>query len=342
VALTNLRWRRSPFNPEKIESNARILRWSDGSLTLQLATNPTEQYELPAKALAPPQHNPAKPTPTSVQSRNGVTGAKAMPYNPQADAHTYLTTPHESASLLRTTNHLTTSLTVLPSSEFNDEALIRLHDSLAKAVRGKSGVDGGIARIVITEDPELQKKRAEAAEKEKVKAQRRKDQAEQRERQRANRVSSMRQGNRYGTGLSAGALEDDDMATSGGVGRKRPAMNKKKVPRRRDDYESDEDDRQRYSTREDEYDRGDDFLADSDEEEEYEGDDKDDDEDLDEGIDEVDEEAEEKQQRVDRKRERKDERRREDDIQKDQDAAEAAAGSAARVKRRRVVDDDDE
>ncbi|KAI9862495.1 MAG: hypothetical protein M1813_004346 [Trichoglossum hirsutum] len=343
VALTNLRWRRSPHDPEKLESNARILRWSDGSLTLQLATNPTEQYELPAKALAPPQHNPVRPTPTSVQSRNAVNGTKATTYNSQADAHTYLTTPHESASLLRTTNHLTTSLTVLPSSEFNDEALIRLHDSLAKAVRGKSGVDGGIARIIVTEDPELQKKRAEAAEKEKLKAQRRKEQAEQRERQRMSRVNSMRQGSRYAAGLNAGALEDDDMATSGGAGRKRPAMNKKKVARRRDDYESDEDDMQRYSTREDEYDRADGFLADSDEEEEeYEGDDKEDDEDIDEGIDEVDEEAEEKQKRADRKRERKDERRRDGDNQRDQEAAEAAAGGASRAKRRRVVDDDDE
>ncbi|KAI9782904.1 MAG: hypothetical protein M1839_004379 [Geoglossum umbratile] len=340
VALTNLRWRRSPLDPEKLESNARILRWSDGSLTLQLATNPTEQYELPAKALAPPQRNPIKPTPTSIQSRNGVNSSKAASYNPQVDAHTYLTTPHESASLLRTTNHLTTSLTVLPSSEFNDEALIRLHESLAKAVRGKSGVDGGIARIIVTEDPELQKKRAEQAEREKLKAQRRKEQAEQRERQRANKASNMRQGSRYAAGLSAGALEDDDMATSGGVGRKRAAPSRKKAPRRRDDYDSDEDDRQRYSTREDEYDRGDGFLADSDEEEEdYEGDDKDDDEDIDEGIDEVDEEAEEKQQRADRKRERKDERRRDGEYQKDQ---ETNISAAARVKRRRVVEDDDE
>ncbi|KAI9767190.1 MAG: hypothetical protein M1840_005789 [Geoglossum simile] len=342
VALSTIRWRRSPLDSERLESNARILRWSDGSLTLQLATNPTEQYELPAKALAPPQRNPVKPTPMSIQSRSGANVGKTTPYNSQVDAHTYLTTPHESASLLRTTNHLTTSLTVLPSSEFNDEAIIRLHDSLAKAVRGKSGVDGGIARITITEDPELQKKRAEQAEREKLKAQRRKEQAEQRERQRASKVNSVRQSSKYSAGLSAGALEDDDMATSGGVGRKRAVPSKKKAPRRRDDYDSDDDDRRRYSTREDEYDRGDDFLADSDEEEDYEGDDKDDDEDIDEGIDEVDEEAEEKQERADRKRERKDERRRDGEYQKGQEAAEANMGATARVKRRRVVEDDDE
>ncbi|KAH0200321.1 hypothetical protein KCU90_g27067, partial [Aureobasidium melanogenum] len=65
TAISTVHWRRSPSNPKNIQSNARVLRWSDGSLTLQLASNPTQQYEIEGNPLAPRQRNPAKPTPTS-------------------------------------------------------------------------------------------------------------------------------------------------------------------------------------------------------------------------------------------------------------------------------------
>src|SRR5207237_3487510 len=46
TAMTTIRWRRSPSNPSQLQSNARILRWSDGSLTLQFASDPLSQYEI--------------------------------------------------------------------------------------------------------------------------------------------------------------------------------------------------------------------------------------------------------------------------------------------------------
>ncbi|KAI9819971.1 MAG: hypothetical protein M1827_006541 [Pycnora praestabilis] len=278
TATTTLRWRHSPANPSLLESNVRLLRWSDGSLTMQLASTPSEQYELPAKPLAPPQRNPAKRTPTSDNKRRAINGSAA--YNPQLDSHTYLTVPHETSSLLRISHHITTSLTVMPSSDLNDEALVRLQDSLAAAVRGnRKGADGGIGVISITEDPELQKKKAEVAEREKLRAQRRRETQESRDRDKINRTlgkSGLRTG---GVGLTVGGLEDDDgMATT--RTRARPVKAKRKP--RRDDYSDEEDYSNRGRTREDEYDEDDGFLVGSDED--LEVGEASEEEDVDEGI----------------------------------------------------------
>ena len=62
TAMTTIRWRRSPSNPAELQSNARVLRWSDGSLTIQLASQPLDQYVINATPLAPPQVNPKIPT----------------------------------------------------------------------------------------------------------------------------------------------------------------------------------------------------------------------------------------------------------------------------------------
>ncbi|KAI9839829.1 MAG: hypothetical protein M1819_000019 [Sarea resinae] len=269
TAMSTLRWRHSPSNPTELQSNARILRWSDGSLTLQFASNPTEQYQLPAKSLAPPQIRPRKPTPTSVSTTkaNATKG-----YDPNLDSHTYLFAPHESAAVLRATNHITTSLTVHPTSNVNDEALERLQDSLAKAVRGKhtGGTDGGIGVISITEDPELAKKKAEVAEREKLRAQRRRENQEARDRDRAKRTLG-RTGLRHG-GLTVGGLEDDDGGALGNVRRTMRAPGKARRGPRRGDLTDDEDDdgymRRGGGNREDEYDEDDGFLVGSDEEEE--------------------------------------------------------------------------
>ncbi|KAI6969143.1 hypothetical protein KC329_g13886, partial [Hortaea werneckii] len=41
TAISTIRWRHSPSDPKQLQSNARVLRWSDGSMTLQLASQPT-------------------------------------------------------------------------------------------------------------------------------------------------------------------------------------------------------------------------------------------------------------------------------------------------------------
>jgi len=297
---------------------------------MQLASNATEQLELPAKPLAPPQRNPLKPTPTAINRGRAAHGD--VPYNPQLESHTYLTTPHESASFLRVTNHITTSLTVLPSSDQNDDALIRLQESLAAAVRGnKTSADGGVGLIAISEDPELAKKKAEVAEREKMRAQRRRQQQEERERDRANRVlgkSGLRTGG-AGGGLTVGGLEDDDgMATT----RARHPSKPKRKPRRNSEYSDDEDGfRNRGRTREDEYDEDDGFLVRSDEEPEIvEGSEEDEDEGLGEGVSE--EEKPKKKKSPKRERERAVEK-----VEGGEDG-----GVAARGKRRKVVADEED
>ncbi len=300
---------------------------------MQLASNATEQLELPAKPLAPPQRNPLKPTPTAINRGRPTNGE--TPYNHQLESHTYLTTPHESASFLRVTNHITASLTVQPSSDQNDDALIRLQESLAAAVRGsKSNAESGVGIISISEDPELAKKKAEIAEREKMRAQRRRQQQEDRERDRANRVlgkSGLRTGG--GGGLTVGGLEDDDgMATT----RARPSKPKRK-PRRNSEYSDDEDNfRNRGRTREDEYDEDDGFLVRSDEEPEV-GDASEEEEELgDEDADadgvSDDEKVKKKSPTVKRAVEKVD----------GGGAKVEEGGVAARGKRRRVVEDEDD
>lgn len=308
-----IRWRHAPNDLSTIQSNGRILRWSDGSLTLQLASNPREQFELTAKPLAPPQTNPAKPTPTSVhQSRShGPTG-----YNARLDSHTYLAAPHESAELIRLTNHITASLAVQSSTDQDDEALARLQERLAAAQKGnKTTQDGGVAVINISEDPEMAKKRAELAEKEKSKMQRRMQIQADRETNRNNNVlkrSGLRTG--MGAGLTIGGLEDDDgMATTRG----RPSKPKSRRTRRRNsEYSDDEEFRGRGRTREDDYDEDDGFLVGSDEESE------------------VGEESEEETEMSDDGAE--------EDMEKPKKRGSEEAAGGGRAKRRRVIEDEDE
>lgn len=246
-----------------IQSNARINRWSDGSLTLQLASNAHEQFELAAKPLAQPQVNPIKPTPTGVSQ--GRPGAKT--YDSRLDSHTYLGAPHEHAGIIRHTHHITASLAV-QSSDQDDDALLRLEQSLAAATKGsKVSADGGVQLINITEDPENNKRRAEMAEKEKSKMQRRLQAQQDRETTRSNNIlkkSGLRTSG-IGGGLTVGGLEDDDgMTVTKG---RMPKSKSRKSRRRNSDYSEDEEDfRGRGRMREDEYDEDDGFLVGSDEE----------------------------------------------------------------------------
>ena len=245
-----------------------------------------------------------------------------VPYNARLDSHTYLAAPHESSELVRITNHITASLAVKSSSDQDDEALARLQLSLAAAQKGnKSTADGGLAVISISEDPELAKKRAELAEKEKTKMQRRLQIQQDRESTRSNNVlkrSGLRPG-AMGAGLTVGGLEDDDgmVTTKGRINKAKS----RKTRRRNSEYSDDEEDfRGRGRTREDEYDEDDGFLVGSDEEPEIGEESEEEAEMEDEGLDDEDE----KPKGRGAKRE----------------SEEAAA--SGRVKRRRVIEDEDE
>ncbi|RMZ69014.1 hypothetical protein GMOD_00002919 [Pyrenophora seminiperda CCB06] len=302
TAMTTVRWRRSPSNNALLQSNARILRWSDGSLTLQLASDPTVQYDIDANTLAPPQINPKIPTPTAINEDKS--GAKT---SSKKESYTYLVAPYEEANVMRVTNKLTTSLNVVPAANTKDAALEKLQNDLAKvAAKGRDDADQAISFISVDEDPELRRQREEATFKEKQRQLRAREKHEARQAERANRTMGRTGGRAAGGGLDIDGLED------------RPARKQqaKKGGLRRD-WSDDDDYGGPRRNREDDYDEEDDFIAASDEEPEI----VDDDDDPDEGI------------RASPKRGRGGAAAADDD---DDDVV------VSRTKRRRVVDDDED
>jgi RNA polymerase-associated protein LEO1 len=307
TAMTTIRWRRSPNNPKQLQSNARVLRWSDGSLTLQLASQPLEQYEINANPLAPPQIKPKKPTPTSVLHKTGAEGK---------ESYTYLVAPYEEAQVMRITNKITTSLSVVPTATSKDTALDELQSALAKAAsRTLDSKNQAISFVDVHEDPELARQRKEAEYKLQLKQQRAREKNEMRQREKTG--GSRRSA---GYGLSVGGLEDEDGGRRGGA--RKPAGK----GLRRADWSDDEDyGMPRRGNKEDEYDEEDDFIAGSDEEPEVVS--EDDEEEL------LDSPPRRGQQAGSPKRNRG----RDDDDDDDEEEV-----VVSRTKRRRVVEDDDE
>lgn len=255
TAATSLCWRRDPNDEDLLQSNARMIQWEDGSLTLQLASAPTEQYRLASKPLAP-------------LNKNGE-------YDTKLDSHVYLGAAVESASLFRLTSHVTHGLTVLPTEMETDDAVQRLQESLAAATRGsKQTADGSAPVIDMKEDPELAQRKAEQMEREAMKAERRRQQLADREADRGRRVAAPRA---LASGLSIGGLEDDGMLTTRARGKPR------RTNRRGEINTDDEEDYGRGPrNREDEYDEDDGFLVGSDEDIEEEEDDGEEEEELEE------------------------------------------------------------
>lgn len=99
AAATSLCWRKNPTDDTQLQSNARFIRWEDGSITLQLASQPLEQYRVASKPLAPL--------------------AKSGAYDHKLDSHVYLGAGLETASTFRLTSHVTHGLTVLPTTLTN-------------------------------------------------------------------------------------------------------------------------------------------------------------------------------------------------------------------------------
>lgn len=346
--MTTLRWRRSPRNASTVQSNARILRWSDGSLTLQLATDPATQYLVPGKPLAPVQMNPRKPTPTSaaahVAKARKLNAAASTGHKTEIDSFTYLSAASVHSSVVRTTNKITTGLTVQPSKDASDDAVARLQTRLAASKASKDGDTNGILGAIQTtntiQDPELAQKQATKLEKEVLKQQRRREQQEMREKERSNRVLGRRGGG--AGGLTVGALEDEDEL---GMGIRRAptgARKPKKRPNRTGEIYSDDEDIGRGRTREDEYDEEDDFVAPSDEDEEVLVDD--DEDDIDEQIEREERARGKKRATPDDEAENLDAEGGPDDAGANTATASAAQSGSplARSKRRRVIEDDDE
>ena len=228
TSATTMRYRKGQSG--KLESNTVVYKWADGSTTISVGD---QHYELQSKPLAPRKDEKT--------------------YKEVQDSHSYVASPSITSQLLLLVGHLQNQYTIIPNKDVEDEALEKLQNSLLAATRkGDKGIS-----FVPTVDPELAKKQAEAAEKERMRAQRRRENA-------AERATMTRSGRGIGGGLTVDDLE--------GRGRRAPGSGRKpagaKRPRRRPDYDSDDDLPRGGRTREDEYDREDDFLASSDEEEE--------------------------------------------------------------------------
>jgi RNA polymerase-associated protein LEO1 len=239
VAQTTMRYRKN-VETGKLESNTLFSQWSDGSVTLHIGDN---DYELQAKPLAPPTKD-------------------SKGYQEVLDSYQYLAAPHFGSHILQIIGHITNQYSVEPNKQIADAALEKLAVQLQAATRGRNKGDNkdGIALITNTQDPELQKKEAEQAEKERMKAQRRREAAAIRADQRTGRDRVVERG-----GLSLDDLEGG-RGRLGGSRKKRSAPSGPRKARKRADYSSDEDEGPRGRNREDEYDMEDDFLAASDEE----------------------------------------------------------------------------
>jgi len=311
-------------------------------LTLQLAHAPLTQYRLPAGALAPPQQHPVKPTPLTGRSGR----RQRAGYDSEKDSFTYIVAPQAAAQVLRTTNKLTTSLKVSPAANDRNTSSKEVEDlqlALARAARGGMGELGGIGFVEITEDPELKKKNAELAEKEKLRAQKRRDTQQERNREKLDR-GGRRPGAFGSGGLNAAMLEDDD-ELGAGVGGGRPrttkprAKPKRSAASRRGEILTDEDedfDRGRHS-KEDEYDEEDDFLVADEDEEEIP--DEDEDEDIDEGV--TEEPSARRRSKSSPKRGRDEEADAEGEADVDAEG-EPDDQVEVRSKRRRIIEDEDE
>ena len=254
TANTSVFWRRDPSNPEHIQSNARIIRWSDGSLTLQIASKPTEQYRISTTALRPNWPRKA--------------GSHQEHYDPNKESNNYLGAPHATPGCdLQIVAPFDARMKIQPTGDAANAAELQLREAIAaKAVLN----DAQSSFKSLKEDPEIAKKKAEQAEKDVAKAQRRREAMADRQISRKDKVLG-RSGLGRSGGLSVGDLEDD-MPTARGA-RARP---KKRRSNRRGEILSDSDedeDAYRRRGRDDEYDREDGFLADSDEDPEtYESD----------------------------------------------------------------------
>lgn len=327
TATSTVYWRRdpNPKNSDTLQSNARIIRWSDGSLTMQLASKPTQQYRISTTALR-----------QNYDTKTNTVRKNPVPYDPNRDTHNYLAAPHNTSGLdSQITRPLDAALRIQPSGDLADESVSKLKDALFRA----ADLGDPLATMSkLKQDPEYQRLQAEKAEKEEMRAARRRENAAQRMNARRDGVLG-RSGMGGGRGgLSVAGLEDDEgMPSARGTrpkgGKRRPKFNRHGII-----YSDNEDESMpRGRTREDEYDREDDFLANSDEEPEtYEDDEElpEDDEDED-AEGEVDDDVGAVPQRKERAGTPK-------RPAADDDAGEGRASPTQARKKRRVIDDDDE
>ncbi|KAI1457456.1 Leo1-like protein-domain-containing protein [Annulohypoxylon moriforme] len=296
-----VRFTRDPETGE-LKSNAVIYRWDDGSITMSVGA---EHYEIQKKTMAP--------------------GADKPHYEERDDAHYYVAAAHFTSELFVTVGHVNEQYTVNPPSNLKDEAVLKFSRAMEEAARARR--QGANMIFTTNKDPELQKREAEAAEKERMKAQRRRENASARMDSRA-----------LGSSVYKGSLSINELeGRKGGGSRKRGAPGASKGKRRRPEYDSD-DDFASGAHRRNEYDREDDFIASSDEEEEGGAEDDDEEEDI------LDDDEEEEVPRKKRQKTAEAEEDADADADADLDDVDmpAPTGESSHRRRRHIIDDEDE
>lgn len=256
--MHTVRWWRDKDDPTQLRSNARILRWDNGDLTLQFLQDPDNQYMIDAHALAPSQPS----------------GQAAQPkYDHRLDSRVYLAAPSVHNEFLRVTNHITSELRIQPGAAEEELAARRLLQSKLKGEDSR----GGVQMHGELRNPEYEIRADLELVREKARNEKKKQLMEER------LVSKTADVHRRGAGLSA---SDFGAASQRQAGPKKRRSGMKggrggRGGERLDDSESEGEFRKR--TKDDEYDREDDFIAESDEEaaegedeEEEEEDDEDD------------------------------------------------------------------
>lgn len=260
TASTTMFWRRDPKNSELIQSNSRFVRWSDGSITLQIASQPKDHYRVSTNPLR--QGWPKKQG-----------GGATQDYDPTKDTHNYLAAPHAVVGVdLQIVQPFDAAIKIQPTGDYVDESVLKLQQSLAATTEQHDPIATLRSMRV---DPELAKREAEKFEKDRVKANRKVEAAQERLVSRRDRVIGRAgMGGRLGgAGLSIAGLEDEDGMPGARGSTKAKAAKRRKTNRRGEIYSDDEDEDNHRGRGADEYDRGDDFLADSDEEPEIYDDD---------------------------------------------------------------------
>jgi RNA polymerase-associated protein LEO1 len=278
-------------------------------MTLQMATNATEQHEIRPNPMAPPQLNPPKPTAMGAATR----GRKPQQYNVQDEQFTYLASGNRHAYGVRLTNKFTAGVKILPTAKKDTIEDIEATMAAIQARHRAQNADVGIRITKDIIDPE--KVKAEAMKQERE-AERRLRKAE-------------RDGEKtlkFGRAGRSGGLTIDDLEGSGRPRQQRGAP--KNARRSRRDSLSDEEE-EMYGRRggsQDNYDMGDDFIVGS--EEDLDG--SDEDAEGEDDIDAVIERNERAQRTTSPKRPRP------------EDEEKQHASPVSRHKRRRVVSDDED
>ncbi|PWN33644.1 uncharacterized protein FA14DRAFT_161398 [Meira miltonrushii] len=159
-----IRWRwsnkRDSNGVRKPESNARVVRWSDGTSSLQLGS---EFYDITTTSERVQNKTSSQPqTQSSSQSQQATVAPSASIIPPQPVQHlTHLFVKHDGqdqVNMFQAEAPIMGSMTFRPTSISSES-----HQRLAKAVRQQRGTL--VKETVTKEDPELVKIRAEKEEK---------------------------------------------------------------------------------------------------------------------------------------------------------------------------------